>query len=330
MPNAAFDRLSRFIRTTMRMSHIYQPLMLKTLLENRGRANRRELAAAFLSEDESQLEYYEQITQSMPGRILTQHGVVVREGRSYELAPEYSQLTAEEIAAAIRLCDEALARFKAQRGKRIWEHRAPGLGRMPGKLRYETLKRAGFRCELCGISADERALDVDQILPRKAGGRDVPENVQALCWKCNAAKGAGDDADLRTLRTAHAARQAGCVFCELPAERIIGQNSLAIAVRDQFPVAELHTLLLPVRHVPDYFDLVRGEDKAVRDLLDQARRDIMAADSTVKGFNVGINSGQVAGQTVFHCHIHLIPRRAGDVTDPRGGVRAVVAGQAAY
>jgi len=304
--------------------------MLKTLLANGGRASRRELAAAFLSEDESQLEYYEQITQSMPGRVLTQHGVVVRDGRSYELAPEYSQLTAQETGAAIRLCDEALATFKAERGKKIWEHRAPGLGRMPGKLRYETLKRAGFRCELCGISADERALDVDHILPRKAGGRDVLENFEALCWRCNKDKGAGDDADLRTLRTMHAARQAGCVFCDIPAERIVAQNSLAIAVRDRFPVTDLHTLVLPARHVPDYFDLVRGEDKAVRDLLEDARRDIMAADPTVKGFNVGVNSGGVAGQTVFHCHVHLIPRRAGDVTEPRGGVRAVVPGRAIY
>jgi ATP adenylyltransferase len=128
----------------------------------------------------------------------------------------------------------------------------------------------------------------------------------------------------------HAARQAGCVFCELPAERIVGQNSLAIAVRDRFPVTELHTLVIPVRHVPDYFDQVRGEDRAVRDLLDHARHAIMAADPTVQGFNVGINSGQVAGQTVFHCHIHLIPRRAGDVPDPRGGVRGVIQGRSNY
>ena len=100
--------------------------------------------------------------------------------------------------------------LQAKRGDAIWQHRAVGFGQVPGRLRYDTLKRAGFRCELCGISADERALDVDHILPRKHGGTDNPENLQALCWQCNGNKGAGDATDFRAIREGYIHRQGGC------------------------------------------------------------------------------------------------------------------------
>jgi ATP adenylyltransferase len=89
----------------------------------------------------------------------------------------------------IEMCRAAVAAFKAQRGSDIWEHRRPGLGIVPGRVRYDTLKRASFRCELCGISADERALDVHHIVPRSVGGTDDPQNLPTLCWLCNANKG---------------------------------------------------------------------------------------------------------------------------------------------
>ena len=165
-----FDTLLRFLQREMRMSHIYQPLMLRILLQNGGIATTRQIAAAFLAEDESQLEYYEAITTRMPGKVLRKHGIVERNGERYSLAPNTIGLSPQETQALIALCDEAIARFKAIREASIWEHRAVGLGQIPGKLRYETLKRAGFRCELCGVPADERALDVDHIIPRKAGG----------------------------------------------------------------------------------------------------------------------------------------------------------------
>ena len=163
-----FDALRRFLESQMRMSHIYQPLMLRTILQGGGTATTRQIAAAFLAEDESQLEYYEAITNRMPGKVLRRHGVVERNGDRYSLAPNVVGLSPSETDALIALCDAAITKFKAARGAAIWEHRAVGLGQIPGKLRYETLKRAGFRCELCGVPADERALDVDHIIPRKA------------------------------------------------------------------------------------------------------------------------------------------------------------------
>jgi ATP adenylyltransferase len=121
-----------------------------------------------------------------------------------------------------------------------------------------------------------------------------------------------------------------CVFCTMAREHIIASNTLAYAVRDNSPVTPFHSLILPNRHVGDYFELESDERDAIDELLKETRRDILLRDPTVGGFNIGINAGAVAGQTIFHCHVHLIPRRPGDVASPRGGVRAVIPGKADY
>jgi diadenosine tetraphosphate (Ap4A) HIT family hydrolase len=118
-----------------------------------------------------------------------------------------------------------------------------------------------------------------------------------------------------------------CRFCSAEPALRIASNPLAFALRDAFPVTPLHTLILPHRHVADYFGLTAEEREACAELIHQLRAAILAADPAVEGFNIGMNAGQVAGQTLFHSHIHLIPRRQGDVEDPRGGVRMVIPGQ---
>ena len=117
-----------------------------------------------------------------------------------------------------------------------------------------------------------------------------------------------------------------CRFCTAIASRIIASNDLAIAVRDMFPATPLHSLVIPRRHVVDFFGLTPEEREACAELLQQLRQDILAEDPKVEGFNIGMNVGEVAGQTLFHSHIHLIPRRRGDSPNPRGGVRLVVPG----
>jgi ATP adenylyltransferase len=125
-------------------------------------------------------------------------------------------------------------------------------------------------------------------------------------------------------------RENGCLFCSVGDERLIAENELAFAIRDGFPVTELHSLIIPKRHVSDYFELTEEELLACNDLLRIVKEEILARDESVKGFNVGANSGLVAGQSVFHCHIHLIPRREGDVPNPKGGIRHVIPGKGAY
>jgi diadenosine tetraphosphate (Ap4A) HIT family hydrolase len=125
-----------------------------------------------------------------------------------------------------------------------------------------------------------------------------------------------DDTDFRDVKELYDHRVADCIFCQLPRDRVIFENELAMVIRDAFPVTEGHTLIIPKRHVADYFDLFQPELNAIQSLTTQARQELLQNGASIEGFNVGVNAGQCAGQTVFHCHIHLIPRRSGDVTDP--------------
>ena len=330
MNSKAFTALQDFLTTRMRMSHIYQPLMIRTLLTHGGRASIRQIASMFLSKDASQLEYYEEITKNMPGKVLARHGIVRRDGNAFQLLPDISTLRPDEVDELVHLCEAKLDEYMEKRGAAVFAHRALGLGYVSGSIRYEVLKRAGGRCELCGIPHEERALEVDHIVPRKEGGPDDLANFQALCWKCNANKGARDSTDFRQFRAQHQHREAGCIFCDMDEKRVIAENALAVVVRDGYPVTPLHTLLIPKRHTPTYFDLFSSERRAIEQLVDSQRTEIVNRDEAVEGFNIGINAGEVAGQTVMHCHVHLIPRRIGDVQNPRGGVRHLIPGKGTY
>jgi ATP adenylyltransferase len=121
-----------------------------------------------------------------------------------------------------------------------------------------------------------------------------------------------------------------CPFCSTDPSVVVASSDLAFAIRDANPVTPLHTLLLPRRHTATYFDLYLPEIMAIDELLRRVRDDIVVRDQAVEGFNIGINVGTVAGQTVRHCHVHLMPRRRGDVADAWGGVRAIIPGKAYY
>jgi len=116
----------------------------------------------------------------------------------------------------------------------------------------------------------------------------------------------------------------------MPAERVIACNDLAYAINDSFPVTPGHALVIPRRHVQDFFGLCDEELLACNRLLKALRASITERDGLVEGFNIGMNAGAAAGQTIFHCHMHLIPRRHGDVENPRGGVRHLIPGKGFY
>lgn len=124
-------------------------------------------------------------------------------------------------------------------------------------------------------------------------------------------------------------RITACPFCTLPVDRIVASNDLALVIRDGFPISPGHTLVIPKRHFGSFFEATGEERDAMLTLLDQARREI-GGELAPDGFNIGINDGAAAGQTVPHLHVHLIPRFKGDVSDPRGGVRWVIAEKARY
>lgn len=120
-----------------------------------------------------------------------------------------------------------------------------------------------------------------------------------------------------------------CPFCNIPASRIIAANELAVVIRDNFPVSPGHTLIIPRRHVDSFFAIPDEEKTGLLRLLEHAKAEL-DRDYAPAAYNIGINDGVAAGQTVPHLHIHLIPRFHGDREDPRGGVRWVLPDKAKY
>ena len=121
-----------------------------------------------------------------------------------------------------------------------------------------------------------------------------------------------------------------CLFCNTSKKEFIFENDLAFVTFDSYPVSQFHSLIIPKRHIQNYFDLTNDELLACHGLLLKIKNKINSDDNTVGGFNIGVNSERIAGQSILHCHIHLIPRRAGDVDNPQGGVRSVIPSRQHY
>jgi len=324
-----FDELLDFISSSdrMKMSAVYQPAVIRALISAGGSATVRQLAHALLGEDESQLLYYESILKKMPIPVLKKHGVLTRAGDLVTLNTR--KLTLEQRAQLRLACEQRLQDYIHKRGLSIWDHRLLEPNPVSDSLRYEVLKRGKGRCELCGTTKDDAQLDVDHIIPKARGGKNELANLQVLCAKCNRTKRHLDDTDFRNNLTAE--RNDSCPFCaEELGKRIVETNGTAVAITDLYPVTPGHTLIIPLRHTPNYFSMTEVERSHAEELTRYMRNRIAEQDKEVTGFNIGSNSGLSAGQTVMHAHIHLIPRRDGDVANPRGGVRGVIPRNQSY
>ena len=122
-----------------------------------------------------------------------------------------------------------------------------------------------------------------------------------------------------------------CIFCNKTHCKIIHSSKNFFIIRDTvYPVTKYHTLIITNKHVGDYFDLKNNEIVELNKLLKIQKKELLELDNKITGFNVGVNIGKDSGQSIMHCHIHLIPRRKGDVKDPRGGVRGVIPSKQKY
>ena len=119
--------------------------------------------------------------------------------------------------------------------------------------------------------------------------------------------------------------QEDCIFCKKTNCAVISTTKYFFLIRDtSYPVTKYHTLIITNRHVSDFFDLTKEEMSELDKILKNQKIELKNLDNKISGFNVGVNIGKNAGQSIMHCHIHLIPRRKGDVKDPSGGVRGVI------
>lgn len=316
-----YEELVDFLERKMSMSHVYQPLLVRALVDAGGVATVRQLAQVFLVQDESQLLYYEKRIKGMPLKVLKRHEVVTSDGQLVSLNTK--DLTLQQKAHIRMICEQKLQSFVQRRGIGIWDYRLLDEEPIPDSLRFLVIKAAGGRCQLCGIPAKERPLDVDHIIPRSRGGKTELANLQALCSKCNRSKRNQDETDFRSWPDPSA--DPTCVFCgpEM-ASKAVEKNGSVFAIMDKYPVTPGHTLVIPIRHTPDWFSMTEAERLDADQLIRVLQARIRAEDKKVAGFNLGSNCGDVAGQTVGHAHIHLVPRRSGDIADPRGGVRGVI------
>lgn len=193
-----------------------------------------------------------------------------------------------------------------------------GEGDVPDILRYKVLKAAKGRCMLCGATSHERVLNICHVRPVSRGGETIYENLQVLCDKCSATRSDKDDSDFRP--GADEEFNKDCVFCAASKENVLIENDYAFAIADKYPITEGHTLIIPKRHFASYFDSTQVEHDALYELLRIREKQLLEKDPLIKGFDIGVNVGEIAGQKVFHCHIHMIPRRKKD--SPKWGDRS--------
>ena len=184
----SFQILKNYILKKMKMQHIYQPVMLKSIIENNGKASSKLIAKNFLSYDPWALKYYEDIVKIMPGKVLAKNlDMIVKDKNNYSIK-NFSKLSNIEREEIKNLCDKKIRDHINSRGNKIWEHRSKASGYISGSIRWQVLERAKSRCEACGISNNDKAIEVDHIIPKSLGGKDDLSNFQALCYSCNSMK----------------------------------------------------------------------------------------------------------------------------------------------
>jgi len=251
------------------------------------------------------------------------HDVITKEKNQVSLNTE--TLSFSQRQKLISLCDSKLNEFLESRGLKLWDYRLID-NPVPDSLRYKVLKKSNFRCDLCGATKYDRPLDVDHIIPRSRKGKTEESNLQVLCSKCNRSKRNKDDTDFRD--TEFVDKDKNCPFCKKIDK--VAENNSVFAMKDNYPVSEGHLLIIPYRHTENFFSMTEVERSNAMELIRVLKNQLEESDSSITGFNIGMNSGESAGQTVMHSHIHLIPRRDGDIRNPRGGVRGVIPGKMDY
>ena len=189
--------LQDFVDNRMRMSHIYQPLLIRCLLDAGGQATLRQLALEFAKEDEAQLRYYEKRIKAMPLRVLRQHGVIDYKDGVAKLA--VTKTAFKEKAGIRAACEQKIGEFLSSRGLSTWDYSLMNFDPVGDSLRYQILKRDRV-CQLCGATREQERLEVDHIVPRSKGGTNDPDNLQVLCIRCNRGKSNRDSMDLRDPR----------------------------------------------------------------------------------------------------------------------------------
>ena len=298
--NMDFEELEFFLKKKMSMTHIYQPSMIKTLLENKGIATTEEIASNFLGHDHSQLKYYKHVVKKWPHRTLKKHNIVSYQRDTYTL--RLDSITDEEKKLLIEICDSRINQF-IDNDPWIMKLREMDIKSISESNRFAILSKAKGRCLACGKSSAEALLHVDHIIPRSLGGKTEINNLQVLCSQCNQGKSNRDDTDFIHWAMRMKYRKKHCRLCD--PKNPITSNELACAIKDKNSKNMMHSWVFPKRHTETpFFDLIPAEKNHCLDLVSTLKEDIMKNDESVKGVNLKFDLGQDQHQ---HCCIHIIP-----------------------
>jgi len=294
------QNLKSFLLNKMKMTGPYQAIVILECLKNGGVATLSSIAKQLSSNDKESIRYYVDRLKVYPKQVLQKHHIAEIKDDQFVLTSQYDE---NEKDTLIKICEEKLLNwYRGNEKDELVENKGWGA------LRYKLIAKYR-KCLLCGARPsleNDIELDIDHILPRSKGGKDEEINLQVLCSKCNRAKGNSDQTDFRpTLKDEK------CVFCDISNRALKIKSKYFWVVRDNYPVTHLHTLIIPKEHFVSPTDLDLEYWKELGRLTAIVKEEVLNLDPTVEGFNFGFNDGEKAGQTIFHVHFHVIPRRKG-------------------
>jgi ATP adenylyltransferase len=317
------NKLKDFLKSKMKMSGPYQPVIIKCLLENDGQASLDVIAKELSANDPEAIGYYKEKLKIYPKEVLKNHDIASLEKGTYKLSADI-KLTPEEKQELIVLSSNKMEEFYTK-------HPYSDFARHGwGNLRHKMISDHPY-CTMCGAKpSPDIMLDIDHIQPASKGGSDDPSNLQVLCHKCNRGKGNDLIKSAKEAHTEYKNHQEDCIFCKMEESRIEFEDDYIFMIKDKYPVTEGHSLIIPKRHVSSALELTDIEMLSIYHTSKIISESLLASDHKIDGFNLGFNVGKDAGQTVFHVHFHIIPRRKGDVSDPTGGIRNIIPGMGKY
>ena len=277
-----YDSLRHFIKDGMRMTHVYQPIMIRTLLESENcKATKEAIARQFLGIDESQLNYYKAVTGRWPHRTLKAHSIVRYDKKEKEYTLLLDDATAEQRKGLVELCDLRLHEF-IDRDPAIRRLRELDKRSSSGSLRYDVLAKSKGVCAACGVLSTKVPMHVDHIIPINAGGADRIDNMQTLCYRCNTQKRDRDDTDFLLWHKRLQFRKRGCAMCSGGRQHAL-ENDLAYCV---LAGSEGISTVVPRRHTASFMKLIPAEQNLCIALADHAIRRLKELHKSIADFEV--------------------------------------------
>ena len=276
-----YDSLEHFIKKRMSMTHIYQPIMIRTLLESENcKAPKEAIARQFLGMDESQLNYYKAITGRWPHQVLKKHNIIRYNRRGEEYTLLLDGATAEQKKRLIEICNLKLHEF-VDKDPAIRRLRELDKRSRSGSARYDVLAKSKGVCAACGARSTEARLHVDHIKPISIGGRDHIDNMQALCYKCNTQKRNRDDTGFMLWHKRLQFRKRGCLMCANEKHEL--ENDLSYCV---LAGSDESSAVVPKRHAESFMSLIPAEQNLCISLANRAMNHLKEQHKSIMGFDV--------------------------------------------